>query len=727
MTTRTLIQRLVLLLFVGAGLCCAPDSSSEMKAPPELKEIVLPGLEGGEGSGGENSGTPGTYMGEGGGGSSYGIQAHCREQDNTMAAGTAYETQNGWFTMPETLGGGLVDISGDIVSTDVVEFDRWNGELDDEADLTTGIFADLDKDGISEVIISSEGSCYTATCPIPFRYDMETGTLVHAPELEEFLPDLKQGVITGIMDLTGDGLEDALMTFSSTLLKVQNPTGNFAKDVKIEVPEGYPYTDFRDVGALALVDIDQNGFVDVIEGDSTCQAGSVSYQVALQMAPGEFVAGGPGMLGEGPPARADGILATPLGPSGEFMIQLLGEACDKTDPHTGFVRRTGWDDDGFPIFEIFEPFDLDAHFKAFSSVSYGPYSLIHPMGGTVGDLDMDGLWDTISTYSPPSSNPGSVQSAVFGVFGAADSWPLIDWSYGADAGPPAGEQYLYQIPWANALLDFNGDGLADLITTHGPDWEGLHVESRWAGLQDVTLHLARGPQCFEDATALSGINQPGNWRSLAVGDLEGDGDPDIIVGGYGEVPRVYRNDIKTSNNLLAIRLKGHTSNAPGIGAVIRVEAQQAVKGQPQYMGHIGSPLTVSEPYVFAGLGPATKADKVIVEWPSGYTQVVENLEAGQVHWIEEPPIMEVVPEDRTVSVGQDVTITVTPRTETGELNLDAKVKGKVFAGDGSIVNTVLLEDGYAVRIAGPDVPGSVVVEISIDDEPLGVRPRFFWE
>ena len=112
------------------------------------------------------------------------------------------------------------------------------------------------------------------------------------------------------------------------------------------------------------------------------------------------------------------------------------------------------------------------------------------------------------------------------------------------------------------------------------------MDSRWVGMQDVTLHLARGPHCFEDATALSGIQQPGNWRSLTVGDLEGDGDADIIVGGSG-TPRVYRNEIETGNHHLALRLRGHTSNRLGVGAVVRVEAEQAIVGQPQYAGHIG--------------------------------------------------------------------------------------------------------------------------------------------
>ena len=79
------------------------------------------------------------------------------------------------------------------------------------------------------------------------------------------------------------------------------------------------------------------------------------------------------------------------------------------------MRRSGWDEEGYPLFEMFEPFDESAHFKSFPLVSYGPYSLIHPMGGTLGDLNLDGRWDSISTYSLPVER-WEQKRAVFGIF-----------------------------------------------------------------------------------------------------------------------------------------------------------------------------------------------------------------------------------------------------------------------------------------------------------------------
>jgi len=313
------------------------------------------------------------------------------------------------------------------------------------------------------------------------------------------------------------------------------------------------------------------------------------------------------------------------------------------------------------------------------------------------------------------------------VFRGVDDWPFEDRSVFSQAGPPAGVDGLSnQIPWGNALLDINGDGLADLLTANGPDWEGLHQESRWAGLQDLTLHMAVGYFEFEEATSLLGFEQPGNWRSITVGDLELDGDPDLIIGGYGEKPRVYRNDVETGNRMMSIRLKGHTSNSLGVGAVVKVLAEQAVKEQPQLVGHIGSPMVVSEPLIFAGLGPADKAEKVTVEWPSGYVQEVYGLEAGMQHTIEEPPLIEIEPKSRSLKFGEDATLFVTPRTPDGAFDPDAEVTAAAFAGSASVGVPVKESDGWIITVNSPESSGSTVVEISINGEPMGVRPRLFW-
>ena len=147
------------------------------------------------------------------------------------------------------------------------------------------------------------------------------------------------------------------------------------------------------------------------------------------------------------------------------------------------------------------------------------------------------------------------------------------------------------------------------------------------------MHWNGGDFRFADVTPLTHLGRRGQWFSLYVGDLEGDGDPDLVVGGQNEPPRVYRNDIATANAGLALRFHGTTSNALGIGARVRVWPRETDPVHHHVGGGGGggaSPYVVSEPLVFVGLGAARSAARVQVEWPSGTVQDVRDLRAGTV-------------------------------------------------------------------------------------------------
>ena len=624
---------------------------------------------------------------------------------------------------PSSLGPGFTEITGDILWGNGLQFDDWNGLLGDEADKTHGVFADLNGDGIQEVVLGGQKGCQLGSCPVVYRFDEAAGYLVRVPDADTNLPPIDLGSIAGWIDVDGNGKKDILFNFGANHIMMQNEDGTWRDPIAGNVPPTYPYPEYRNKGGITVVDLDEDGLLDLLVGDSTCEEGSISVLPLFQVRPGIFETRFTTFSSEFP-GSPDALLATPLGPPGAFVVQMIGRSCSSAEAHSGFYERTDWDEDGFPVFEEFEPFGVEAHFKKFPAVSYGYYTLAHPMGATVGDLDLDGLWDTISTYSTP--NYPSVMP-LFGVFRGAGTWPFDDWSTLAEAGPPYNEGMMNQLPWGNALIDVTGDGMSDLITVNGPDWSGLNQESNWAGLQDVTLHVAVDYMRFQEATSLLQIDNPGHWRSLTIGDLEGDGDADMIVGGFGVLPRVYRNDVDTGNRFLAIQLKGTTSNFPGIGAVVTVETEGAVVAQPQLMGHIGSPLALSEPLVFAGLGSSESAEKVTVTWPSGVVQIVENLPHGQIHLIEEPELLSILPANRQTTPDKKFLVTVTPRDTNGALNPDVEVKAKVVFGEGRVISIVPIDEGYEVAVVSSDAPGMGVLEITLDGEPVGIRPRLYWE
>ena len=108
------------------------------------------------------------------------------------------------------------------------------------------------------------------------------------------------------------------------------------------------------------------------------------------------------------------------------------------------------------------------------------------------------------------------------------------------------------------------------VCSHGadPDPGGDKVPVE-VGPQHTTAHWNRGGWRFADITELVGLDVLGDWRGLTVGDLDADGDPDLGVGGLGELPQVFRNDIATEGRGLSLRLRGTTSNPLGLGALLK--------------------------------------------------------------------------------------------------------------------------------------------------------------
>jgi hypothetical protein len=122
-------------------------------------------------------------------------------------------------------------------------------------------------------------------------------------------------------------------------------------------------------------------------------------------------------------------------------------------------------------------------------------------------------------------------------------------------------------------------------------------------------------------------------RGSAFGDLDGDGDPDVVLVANGGEARVLRNDAPRDNRRVRLDLRGDgvRSNRSAIGAVVTVEAGGKTLTR-QVTGGRGY-LSQSELVLHVGLGSAAKADRVIVRWPGkdAGTETWANLDADRVH------------------------------------------------------------------------------------------------
>jgi hypothetical protein len=172
------------------------------------------------------------------------------------------------------------------------------------------------------------------------------------------------------------------------------------------------------------------------------------------------------------------------------------------------------------------------------------------------------------------------------------------------------------------FLDEDNDGWVDLVVANGHPFEP--VAKVWPGIRyaEPALLFENTSQRFREAVGQRGeaLARPMAGRGLATGDIDNDGDPDILLLGIGEPPRLLRNEGGNRNHWLGVRLEGTRSNRDGVGAVVRV----TVGGTQRIKVRAGgtSYASVSDPRLLFGLGQAARVDRLEVRWPSGLVTVL---------------------------------------------------------------------------------------------------------
>lgn len=244
------------------------------------------------------------------------------------------------------------------------------------------------------------------------------------------------------------------------------------------------------------------------------------------------------------------------------------------------------------------------------------------MGLAIGDYTSDGELDIVKTHFADDV-PGLYRNDGHGFFS--------DESIAAGLRPSA-----RHIEWGTGLVDFDNDGLPDLFYVTGsvyPEVEAVNPDYPYRGPRFLFRNLGGGS--FENVTQQcgSGLTTPHSSRGCAFGDFDNDGDMDILVMNMNEPPSLIRCDSLSDNRWLKIKLIGVDSNRTAIGATVRVRSGRLV--QVQEVHSQDSYLSVSDLRLHFGLGQSDHADSVRVQWPSGRTEAVGALPAGQLVHIEE--------------------------------------------------------------------------------------------
>ena len=272
-------------------------------------------------------------------------------------------------------------------------------------------------------------------------------------------------------------------------------------------------------------------------------------------------------------------------------------ANDKTENYLFHNKKDG----------TFEEIAVDA------GVAFGQNGeMTSAMGPVFFDLDHDGsmaLWVTDSKYNRLLKNIGNLKFRDI-----TDTAGISQ----------ANAQY---VSWSSGVYDFDDDGRKDILIFHG----GLiHMVP-----EEHSVFQNLGGEKFRDVSETAGsiLDKKTVARGGCYADYDNDGKMDAFLVNLGSPAALLHNVSQTTNHWLMLNLVGTKSNRDGIGAKVELTANGVTQYDQRVAG--SSYLGQNDWRLHFGLGAAAKADKIVVIWPSGIRQTLENVKADQILTVRE--------------------------------------------------------------------------------------------
>ena len=195
--------------------------------------------------------------------------------------------------------------------------------------------------------------------------------------------------------------------------------------------------------------------------------------------------------------------------------------------------------------------------------------------------------------------------------------------------------------WAPLIADYDNDGIKDIFITNGirrdltsNDGKSKLNARAQQGAMTVDdakqlipsrkisnyLYTHNGDNKFTNVANAWGLGQKINSNGAAYGDLDNDGDLDLVINNIDELAMIYEN--KTSNNFVSVALKGSEKNKQGLGAKLKLHTDSGIQTIEKRVTR-GFMSSVSDKVIF-GLGDETQVRKLEVVWADGNSQIIDN-------------------------------------------------------------------------------------------------------
>jgi hypothetical protein len=186
------------------------------------------------------------------------------------------------------------------------------------------------------------------------------------------------------------------------------------------------------------------------------------------------------------------------------------------------------------------------------------------------------------------------------------------------------------VGWGTKFFDYDNDGWQDLFVANGHVYPQLENYK-----QRKLLHHNNRDGTFTEVSAQAGapLTEKRVGRGAAFGDLDNDGDVDLVVGDLDGPPQLLRNDGGNSNNSVLIKLVGVKSNRSGLGARVRVVSGDLTQSDEVRSG--ASYASQNDLRLHFGLEKRTKIDLIEVRWPGGATEKITAAPANKILTVKE--------------------------------------------------------------------------------------------
>ena len=243
------------------------------------------------------------------------------------------------------------------------------------------------------------------------------------------------------------------------------------------------------------------------------------------------------------------------------------------------------------------------------------------MGVDFGDMNNDGWLDLFVTNFSGESNTLYINDK---------NGSFTDKTFSAGLGQPS----LNLLGFGTKFIDLDLDGWLDIFIANGHVIDNIAEFNRdYTHAQRKQIFLNRRDGTFKETFRAGDLNRKSVGRGAAFGDLDNDGDWDVVISNNNGLANLLMNESRIKHNWVNLSLEGIMSNRDAVGSKVILQSESGT--QMAWVNPAASYLAANDKRLLFGLGKDTEIETLIVQWPAGKEDTFKNLTVNSFYQIRE--------------------------------------------------------------------------------------------